>query len=447
LRNFGDVPYVTRVLQNDSEALYEGRTPRNVLVDSLMRDMDIAVEYLPERTATWTGRLTKETAMLLQARIALYEGTWEKHHAAKNTPFKVAGEDGSKFIRKAAEVSAALMKIAKANGNTALANVGADWGYANLFNQTNYNTNKEMLLWREYSQPDGLNNRWGYYSWAGASRGVTKRMVDSYLCADGLPIAASPLYKGDATLKTLVTNRDPRLNQTICVDDGQHVQFKEDNTFFSFPKFGGIVEEMCPTGYQLYKGHGQLSSQRTGFSTPVGWIYFRYAEALLIYAEARAELGEITQDDIDQTVNALRARVGMTGGLLRMNSITPDPNWEFPALSPILNEIRRERKVELACEGFRVNDIFRWAAADELIKGYKPQGAVWEQWNGFTWDAAYRDGWNALDRDAQGYILPYAKYPAVSATGYNFNLGRDYLAPLPTNELTLNPALGQNPGW
>jgi hypothetical protein len=272
-------------------------------------------------------------------------------------------------------------------------------------------------------------------------------MVDSYLCTDGKPISVSPLYQGDANLKTLVINRDPRLNQTICVDDDQHVRFFEDNTFFMFPKFGGSIEETCPTGYQLYKGHGQSNSQQRGLATPVAWIYFRYAEALLIYAEARAELGEITQNDIDKTINTLRKRVGMNDGLLDMNNIITDPNWQFTSISPLLNEIRRERKVELACESFRLDDIFRWAAADVCIKGYIPRGAVWSQWTDFSWDGSYEDGWNALDRDDEGYILPYKIFPAVSATGYNFNLNRDYLSPLPTNELTLNTALGQNPGW
>jgi hypothetical protein len=80
----------------------------------------------------------------------------------------------------------------------------------------------------------------------------------------------------------------------------------------------------------------------------------------LIYAEAKAELGEATQSDTDRTVNALRSRVGMPG--LDIGNIKTDPNWEFAGLSPLLQEIHRERKVELACEGFRVDDIFRWAA-------------------------------------------------------------------------------------
>lgn len=154
----------------------------------------------------------------------------------------------------------------------------------------------------------------------------------------------------------------------------------------------------------------------------------------------------ITQADIDKTINALRKRVGMTG-LLDMNNITPDPNWEFKNISPLLNEIRRERKVEFACEGYRHDDIYRWAAVDELMLGKKPQGAIKSQWSNYP-DAtdAFKEAWANLGEDEQGHIDPFSAYPAMN-NGYQFNLGRDYLSPIPTNELTLNPELKQNPGW
>src|SRR5690606_25103978 len=104
-----------------------------------------------------------------------------------------------------------------------------------------------------------------------------------------------------------------------------------------------------------------------------GKILFRYAEALLNYAEAKAELGTLTQTDLDISINKLRDRVAMPH--LVMSNIQTDPNWSFPNLSPVINEIRRERRVELVAEGFRWNDIARWAAADELIVGKRYLGA------------------------------------------------------------------------
>jgi hypothetical protein len=275
-------------------------------------------------------------------------------------------------------------------------------------------------------------------------------MVDSYLCLDGKPISVSSMYQGDRTLKSLVANRDPRLNQTIMVDDGKHVLWEDNNppTVFTVPLF-----VQCPdnssTGYHQGKGFvpNYADYAVTGWGSLQGIIYFRYAEVLLIYAEAKAELGTITQADIDKTVNALRKRVGMDNGLLDIGNITTDPNWEFANLSPILQEIRRERKVELACEGYRLDDIFRWAAADELIRGKRPLGAVLEQWYNYP-DAtpAFLEAVAKLPVDSDGYMDPYRDFSAMDS-GYQFNLDRDYLSPIPTNEILLNPNLTQNPGW
>jgi hypothetical protein len=205
--------------------------------------------------------------------------------------------------------------------------------------------------------------------------------------------------------------------------------------------------------YKGFDGDVNTTEATSGgnMSSPsAGTVYFRFAEALLIYAEARAELGEITQSDIDVTINRLRKRGGLPAeAMLNMSSITTDPNWEFGSyLSPLLQEIRRERKVELACEGFRVNDIYRWAAADELIRGFLPQGATWEQWRNYpNTHPDFPPAWAALPVDDQGYIAPFKSFNPVNTTGYKFNLSRDYLLPIPTNELSLNKQLGQNPGW
>lgn len=443
LRSFGDLPWISGTLDNTSEVLYGGRLPRNQIVDSIMVDLDKAIEYLPER-GNYTGRITKEVAMLLQARIALYEGTWEKYHAIKNTPFKVEGTDGQKFLKKAAQVSDALMSLAENNGKTALEN-GINDGYTNLFNQRDYSNNKEIMLWRKFSKEDNLYTHWAGYP--GGGRGLTKSMIDSYLCMDGKPIALSDKYRGDATLKDVVTNRDPRLIQTIFVDDGTHILYTDNNTFFRTPVFEGAAENTCPTGYQLYKGFNNSYEEYNNSMGTIAVIYFRYAETLLINAEAKAELGIITQQDIDKTINALRRRVGMDGGLLDMNNIPVDPNWQFKTISPLLNEIRRERKIELACEGFRTDDIFRWAAADEVIVGDRPKGARKDQWYNYPESSpAFVTAWENLKVDQNGYIDPFKDFVTMD-NGYQFKLDRDYLSPIPTVEITLNPKLKQNPGW
>jgi len=461
LRRFGDLPWVSTELfpgetlsDGQPNPLYSRRLSRHQVVDSIMRDLDSAVLYLPARgTGSWTGRINKETALALQARIALYEGTWERYHALKNTNFKVTGSDGTRFLQKAADVSDTLMAMAVRTGYPALDNVGVKDGYWMLFNQygdAGYSASKEVLFWRKYSNSADIYNYWIRYTVGGAGRGLTKTMIDSYLCMDGRPIfidedVPNPLYMGDDSLHLVVANRDPRLNQTIYVNDGEHYRWKPDE-FFETPVFGTQVDTRCVTGYQLYKGHTADRAEYNLGSGTNSCIYFRYAETLLINAEAKAELKIITQDDIDKTINALRERVGMPG--LRMNAITTDPNWEFgDYLSPLLQEIRRERKVELACEGFRVDDIFRWAAADELIVGKRPKGAILKQWATLEPSPPPSQFYQA---DEKGYIDPYGIGAVLEEmkNGYKFNVRRDYLYPIPYSELTLNPLLRpQNPGW
>ena len=457
LKQFGALPWAPNLLDPSSDELFDGREPRNEIVAYIMEDLDRAVEYLGARgNSGWTGRVTKETALALQARIALYEGTWEKYHLLKATPFSVPGLNGQQFLAKAVEAAEKLMMMAAETGYPALDNVGQVDGYWNLFNQKDYAGSKEVLFWRKYqADPEYLSHRWNAISYTGAGVGITKRLVDLYLCSDGRPThlasgARNPLYQGDEDLIKVTTNRDPRLNQTLCVPDGLHYRWKPD-TYFETPSVSNSVSDwstICVTGFQMYKGH---SADRTEYDAlsrrgTTGCIYFRYAEVLLIYAEAKAELGTITQNDIDRTINALRTRVGMTNGLLNIANITTDPNWLFPttgpaAVSPLIQEIRRERTVELACEGFRVDDIFRWAAAEELIVGYQPKGAKLAQWPTLIPNNTH------LRVDAQGYMDPFYQY-IPARNGYQFKIQRDYLQAIPTNELTINPSLRpQNPGW
>src|SRR5699024_2574523 len=256
-------------------------------------------------------------------------------------------------------------------------------------------------------------------------------------------IAMSSDYKGDDSLKSVVANRDPRLIQTIQVNDGSH--FINDTSEFVHPAWDGALEDKNATGYQLYKGLSLSLEQQTRGKGSQGLIYFRYAEALLNYAEAKAELGTITQADLDETINKLRDRVGMPH--LVLGSIVHDTNWNFPNLTPIINEVRRERRVQFAAEGYRHDDIWRWAAAGKLIEGWKPKGAKRQQFLNIAKDAPEKN----LIKDlypvhGNGYIFSY-KNNVVGQSGYNFNVNRDYLSPIPTNQLLLNKHLEQNPGW
>ncbi len=170
----------------------------------------------------------------------------------------------------------------------------------------------------------------------------------------------------------------------------------------------------------------------------VDYIFMRFAEALLIYAEAKAELGTLTQADVDMTINQLRDRVGMPH--LNLASITPDPNWPNYgyAIPDYLQEVRRERTVELYGEGFRFHDLMRWRAHEYFV-GRRFIGTY------------YTDELKAIDgnmpANEDGYLDPLMNILTGPNNGYGFEADRDYLLPIPTNELSLNPNLTQNPGW
>lgn len=446
LKRFGDLPWLSKALTpTDSSDLYAPRLSRSIIADSILSILDQAISYLPSKGASGyeSFRIYKEVAALFQSRVALYEGSWEKYHAG--TPFGVSGSDPSKFFNKAASAAQLVMN----SGKFGLDNIGEENGYWNLFNQLDYSSSSEVMFWRKYNADDGNYTLIARYMAMGGGRGITKSLVDTYLCTDGKPISVSPLYQGDATLISVSTDRDPRLSQTVQINDGDH--YLKDTVRFWRPSWEGANEDKDYTGYQNYKGLNTDSRQQDVGKGTQGLIYYRYAEALLNYIEAKAELGTATQADVNATINLLRSRVGMPG--LDISAFTADPNWQFPELSGLINEIRRERRVEFAIEGYRHDDIWRWAAAGKLIKGWKPKGAKRQQFINFPRDPNNPGAGNYNDIveglypvDDQGYIFPY-KSNVVGANGYNFKTDRDYLSPIPTNQMILNTNITQNPGW
>jgi hypothetical protein len=260
-------------------------------------------------------------------------------------------------------------------------------------------------------------------------------MADSYLCNDGRAISGNPLFQGYTTLTDESQNRDPRFKQTIATPDAIRFYHLDGSIEYWSDFYSNQINTSsasgCPAGYVSHKGYNpdEIYHDIRYEDTPD--IVYRYAEVLLNYAEAKAELNSITQADIDQSIKKLRDRVGMPNLILA--DIAVDPNWEFPDLSPTINEIRRERKVELVIEGYRWDDITRWAAADELIVGKRPKGFM-----------ASQISTNPYGVDENGFLDPYR---AALPNGYGFVTGRDYLYPIPPEELVLNPNLGQNPGW
>lgn len=475
LRKFGGAPWIESNLSLESEELYAPRLKRNELADKILEDMDKAIERLPSQNVQETGRISKEVAMLYKARIALFEGTWEKYHA--NTVF--AGEgDVQKYIEEAAKMSLAVI-----NSNLFdLDNVEVPDGYHILFNQWDYSNSKEIMLWRKFDRSLGVwhsDNRNPGRNGAGV--GLTRSLVDAYLCIDtdgkAKPIRLASNYQGDENLLTVTANRDPRLAQTMFIPGrARTINGKDTTIIFTKPNINLSDVEKCSTGYELAKGADpDANEQETVTGSIKASIIFRYAEALLIYAEAKAELGTITQTDLDITINKLRDRVGMPH--LTIDVGYEDPNGEFTAargyegvpVSNLLQEIRRERRVELACEGYRHDDLKRWRA-HHLWNHDLIQGAPTAQFKDLSWLVEYFETHpipSAINRtefmenlkkwtpectdgenywtDSEGYFEPYQRN--IPDGHFHFDPNKCYLQPIPTEQLVLNENLEQNPGW
>lgn len=431
LTTFGDIQWIDKYLETNSTELYGYRDARNIVSDNIIADLDSAVMYLSEEKTDGCSRLNKWIALLLQSRVALYEGTWEKYH--EGDPFGVSDPQPEKYLNKVVEATTEIM-------NSGLYDIystgltGSD--YFDLFGLRDYSSNKEIMFWTKMDMDLSIHTHSKLYRLATPyGYGLTKSMVDAYLCTDGYPISVSPLFQGHDSLLAEKQNRDPRFSQTIFTpgeiwkieEDGDTLYWEDEvlPKLFSNSTYSSSTGYIRRKDYNPYVIYHDLNFEETPS------IQYRYAEVLLNYIEAKAELGTITQADIDATIKKLRDRVGMPN--LELSNITTDPDWEFPDLSPIINEVRRERKIELVLENHRWDDIARWAAADEIIVGKRPKGAIVSQF-------PINPGYPTED----GFI---DVFQVALPDGYGFIPGRNYLDPIPPGEVVLNPNLGQNPGW
>lgn len=438
VKRFGAVPWYDKALATDSKGLYAPREPRNEVIDNIISDLDTAIAYLKRKDELPAGRLNRACALLFKSRVCLYEGTWEKYHAGD--PFGVKGSNGEQYLKLATAAAKQVMD----DGRFSLYSTGDPKNdYYKLFSQNDQSNNPEVILCQVVDPSLGLGGHvWTYLNgFRGNRTGITQQLVADYLCIDGLPIGISEVYQGDTTLLQVVKNRDPRLEQTMWIP-GQVQLDKNPPVIFDHPSLDKGSYDMATTGYMIRKGSTTDPEQNQGAATAqygkLDGVVFRYAEVLLNYAESKAELGTLSQEDLDRSINLLRKRVGMPQ--LNINVGYIDPNWDFPELDPIINEIRRARRVELALEGFRYDDLMRWAASD-LIQGTRWRGARFIKNKSFP---DIEDKISAIPVDKDNYI---DRYRNSVPHGFGFDKNRDYLYPIPTNELTLNKNLTQNPGW
>ena len=469
VRQYGDIPWYDHVIgSSDTEELNRPRDPRGFVMLKVMQDLDKAYELLPERWPTdAVYHVSKDAALALKSRAALFEGTFRKYHAGTDyVPQDEQTFDGVTissewFLRQAADAAGKMLGKRKLyTGNTlGLATKDTDASYREYFILENAETD-ETILSRRYNV-DLLVRHGIQFDYKNHRQSASTRFINHYLMKDGTPFD----YLSKPSYYESFQDRDPRMAQTlhgpkyVALGETEHERLSWERTF---------------NGYRIIK-YISDSSHETATTSTTDYPVFRYAEVLLNYAEAKAELGELTADDITKTIDVIRARVGMPpmGGVPTtaeklMGMYYPVIALMGPPQLAAILEVRRERTVELFAEGFRQWDLLRWGEGVQLT----PKAT-----NGFQGVYFTGLGEYDLDKDGKMDILlyqgnkPSTTAPAANqikigeggyslsdgtsgyltywaAEDYIWNEGRDYLWPIPADQRTLTGlALTQNPGW
>lgn len=424
IQTFGDVPWLEAELNVDSEELFGKKNPRNEVAKKIIEDLEFAIEWLPAKGSEEPNRLNKDIAKHVLGRVCLNEGTYYKYHTELGYSADVQG-----LLQKAANITDEIISSGKYDIYST-GNFNED--YYNMFIMEDKSNLKEAILYIDYEENLRYHNatRW----LRNAKSGWSKDFVDCILYTDGKP--ASVTSKDAVQNRTMaeeIKDRDPRFRQLILTSEDPYTIAPDGTTNYLTEET--YVSKDCPTGYWVRKYFNPDPSQDIESKSTFDGIAYRYAETLLINAEAKAELGTITQDDLDKTVNELRDRVGMPHLSLSVGFVDSKwPNWGYD-LSPLLQEIRRERRVELAGEGFRFGDLKRWAAGKLLNNVQTYVGKFTENADG-EWKQAIIYG---------NYTNEDLSYQEGKSRTWNDKM---YLYPIPTGELQRNPnLLPQNPGW
>lgn len=458
VKRFGDVPWIGKPLDVSDQALYNGRDPRTLVMDSVLADINYAAANIKAANDPSRSTITKDVALALKSRICLFEGTFRKYHTALNLQ-----NTAPTWLNHATSAAKEVMDKKTYTINTA---GGVGNSYRQVFTSVAPVASEVLLSSICDLTLNVLNdaNWWWTSGTYGAKASFTRTFINTYLNLDGTPYTDNPAYK-TMVFKDEVKDRDLRLKQTIRL--GSYKRISSGVQVAAPPVFSYTF-----TGYQpikwtlddMYYDAGALNNNSISL--------FRYAEILLNYAEAKAELGTLTDAEWAQTVGTLRARAGITAGLTTKPTIA-DPylvaNY-FPNISdPTILEVRRERGIELSLEGLRFSDILRWKRG-ELMQ---------MEWNGFYVPALN----TPMDLNEDG-VLDVAFYqgakpsPAVAGVTYvdvssqisgkpNSQLLKNgtsgellwmneisrkwndklYYYPIPQADLVRNPKLGQNAGW
>jgi hypothetical protein len=429
ISKFGAAPWVDRELNIDSEELNAPNDDRETVMNNVIADLRFACEWLPDDWGDGggPGRLNKWAALAIKSRVCLFEGTWRKYHG-------LGGADA--WLQESADAALDIMQ----NGPYSLYDTDDPANDYQAIHKMKSDLSgvSEVMYWRRYELGVFTNHVQSYHR--GYNGGATKSFVEDYLCTDGLPISLSPEYKGDASIRDIFENRDPRLRQTILhPDDVERWQWNRNDQTRTYPRVQGMGGQTSETGYSICKVYEPTTAHATYNTSDTPAIIIRFGEVLLNYAEAMAELGKLDQAGLDMSINLLRDRAGMPDMTM---DVKMDPRYANDGVSALIVEIRRERRVELFMEGFRYDDIRRWKQGKKMLSPDL----------GLRWD----DGMKAeIDPEGAATVktttvdgIPYIDvYQGTDWAVPEFNESKHYLWPIPLSAISQNPNIQQTPGW
>ena len=429
---FGDMPWYDQVIsETDEEALYRPRDPRVFVTDKMLEDLKFAAENVRVSDVGEKGlHVTKDVVLAYMSRIMLFQGTWLKYHTEEQ-------EKAKTYLEAAKWAANELIS----SGRYSLGS-----NYRELFTSLSLSGNPEMIMYRKY-QTGLLTHSLMSYNNREPQTGISRDAVRAYLSKDGLPIDQSSLYKGDRSIDDLMVDRDPRLEQTVVHDI----------------RLSGVASNSSTSGYAVHKFLNETvkdEPEGSGSLNQTDAPGIRYGEVLINYAEAAAELGSLTQNDLDISVNVLRKRPGInmpslevSGSTALVGGIVIDDPERDTDVSPILWEIRRERRVELMMEGFRYNDLRRWKKLPSMDTRENPKinMGAWIDKDAYVDDNGNSQVENLTVVNGPSDRVGYIK-PAFSAESQRLYTGEKvYLNPLPKDQIRLYKDQGvdlkQNPGW
>lgn len=463
VKRFGDVPWYDRELGSADPELYNPRDSRELVMTNIVNDLDSAIANAPAKAAEPNNpyRVTRGACLALKARVCLFEGTYRKYHN-----ISLEGHDYQWYLQQAADAAQQLIN----SHEYSLYTTGKpDVDYRDLFAASDANTDEYILAIRFGAATNAFHEAASStLQPTGGTPGFSRKLVNQYLMKDGSRYTDLAGWETKQFVDQ-VKDRDPRLSQSIRTLNYTRIGKSE----VLAPDFQATTTGFQPIKFvQAPDADGQnIDNKRSTNDMPV----LRYAEALLVYAEAKAELGTLTQSDLDISVNLLRKRAGMPNLNLATANSDPDPylssalygytNVEGENQGVIL-EIRRERSIELVMEGRRWEDVRRWRAGyaydQELAGVYFPGPGSYDMTGDGTPDVilyAENQAKPAAGKNQQVYQIGteillsngtygYTDYHRSQlATKAPWNDERDYLYGIPIDDLSLNRNLLQNPGW